>query len=93
MYVPADFAESRVEVLHALIRAHPLAALVHTGPNGLDANHIPMLVDASSTGSSMLRGHVARANSVHRELAEGAAVLAIFQGSSHYISPNWYPSK
>jgi transcriptional regulator len=93
MYVPADFAENRAEILHALIGAHPLAALVHAGPNGLDANHIPMLVDAASDGPGVLRGHVARANAIHRELADGAAVLAIFQGASHYISPNWYPSK
>jgi len=93
MYVPADFAESRAEVLRELIRAQPLAALVHAGPNGLEANHIPMLIEGSSAGPGLLRGHVARANPVHREVAEGAAVLAIFQGPSHYISPNWYPSK
>jgi transcriptional regulator len=93
MYVPPYFAEARTEVLHELIRAHPLAALVHSGPAGLDANHIPLLIDASVAGHGTLRGHVARANPTHRELSDGAAVLAIFQGPSHYISPNWYPSK
>lgn len=93
MYTPTSFAETRIEVLCDLVRAHPLAALVHTGPDGLDANHIPMLFDARAPGGGTLRGHVARANPVHRELADGARVLAIFQGPSHYISPNWYPSK
>lgn len=93
MYVPAYFAETRADVLHRLIRAQPLAALVHTGPRGLDANHIPMLIDESNGAHGLLRGHVARANSVHSELANGSEVLAIFQGPGHYISPNWYPSK
>ncbi|HXU21036.1 MAG TPA: FMN-binding negative transcriptional regulator, partial [Verrucomicrobiae bacterium] len=38
MYLPAHFEEKRIEVLHELIRAHPLAALVTLGPQGLDAN-------------------------------------------------------
>ena len=41
MYLPAHFTESRVEVLHQLIHAHPLAALVTLGTGGLTANHIP----------------------------------------------------
>lgn len=49
-----------------------------------------MLLDAAG---KTLRGHVARANPIHKELADGAPVLAIFQGESHYLSPNWYPSK
>lgn len=93
MYTPAYFAEARSDVLHELIRTQPLAALVHAGPAGLDANHIPLLIDADASGHGTLRGHVARANPIHRELADGAPVLAIFQGPSHYISPNWYPSK
>jgi transcriptional regulator len=93
MYVPAHFSETRVEVLHQLIRTQPLAALVHTGPRGLDANHIPMLIDGKAGAHGLLRGHVARANPVHGEAVNGSEVLAIFQGPGHYISPNWYPSK
>ncbi len=44
MYIPQQFEETEVEVLHRLIRAHPLGALVTLTTNGLDANHIPFLV-------------------------------------------------
>ena len=93
MYLPSFFAETRIEPIEARMRAHPLAALVHSGPAGLDANHVPLLFDANAGGRGLLRGHFARANPIVRELATGSAVLAIFQGPSHYISPNWYPSK
>ena len=41
----------------------------------------------------MLRGHIARANSLWRELAADAPVLAIFTGADSYVSPTWYPSR
>jgi transcriptional regulator len=93
MYLPAHFEENRPDVLHRLIADHPLGTFVTHGPNGLDANHIPFEFDASKSTSGVLRAHVARANPVWQETASGAEVLAIFQGPSGYISPNWYPSK
>ena len=92
MYVPKHFEETRVDVLHAHIRAHPLGAIVVTTPDGLDANHIPLEVDPDPAPFGTLRGHVARANPVWREAA-GAQALVIFQGPSTYISPAWYPTK
>ena len=44
MYLPAAFREDRLEVLHALIRAHPLATLVSSGAGGLVANLVPFIV-------------------------------------------------
>jgi transcriptional regulator len=44
MYLPKNFEETRVEVLHELIRAHPLGALVTLGADGLEANHIPFAI-------------------------------------------------
>jgi transcriptional regulator len=93
MYVPAHFLESRTEVLQALIERHPLGTLVAVTPEGLTANHIPMLARLEAGGGGTLRGHIARGNSLWRELASGARVLAIFSGADHYISPTWYPSK
>jgi transcriptional regulator len=40
----------------------------------------------------VLRGHVARANSVWQE-ADGTDVLVVFQGADAYVSPSWYASK
>lgn len=93
MYAPKQFEETRIEVLHDLIRAHPFGALVTLAPAGLDANHIPFEIDPGPGPFGTLRGHVARANPVWRDLAPGAAALAIFQGADTYISPSWYPTK
>lgn len=93
MYLPKHFAETRVEVLHELIRAHPFGALVTLTAGGLDANHIPFEVDAEPGPFGTLRGHVARANPVWRDLSPGAEALVIFQGVDAYVSPSWYPTK
>ena len=61
MYDVAHFREERVEVLHALIRAHPLATLVVNSADGLNANHIPLLIDPEPAPYGILqigRAHV-----------------------------------
>ena len=93
MYIPAHFAIKHPQDLHAIIRAHPLGALVTLGPEGLDANHIPFEFDASQGEHGLLTAHVARANPVWQQCQGGADVLVIFRGNESYISPNWYPSK
>lgn len=93
MYLPKHFEETRVEVLHGLVRAHPLGALVTLGAGGLEANHIPFEIDPDPAPFGTLRGHVARANPVWRELSRGTDALAIFQGAATYVSPSWYPTK
>jgi transcriptional regulator len=83
MYVPDHFREDRSEVLHGAMRRIGFATLV---TQGLDANHLPMLLEGN-----VLRGHVARANPVWKSGAGEA--LAIFLGPHAYVSPNFYPSK
>src|SRR5437870_11332003 len=92
MYLPTHFEETRVQVLHALIGAHPLGALVAMTGAGLDANHIPFEIDPEPAPFGTLRGNVARANPLWRDLSHEAA-LAIFQGPDAYISPSLYPTK
>jgi transcriptional regulator len=93
MYLPAHFEESRVDVLHGLIHAHPLGALVTLTAAGLNANHIPFEVDPEPGPFGTLRGHVARANPVWREVSRETEALVIFQGPGTYVSPAWYPTK
>jgi len=93
MYLPAHFEESNIDVLHDLIRQFSLGTMVTQGPNGLDANHIPFELDAERGEAGVLSGHVARANPVWKEVADGDEVLVIFKAGDAYISPNWYPSK
>lgn len=93
MYTPSHFDEPRLPVLQEFMARHPLAALVAQAADGLVANHIPVILDASRGEFGTLRGHLARANGMWRMVAAGSEVLAIFNGVSHYISPGWYPSK
>ncbi len=93
MYLPAQFDEQRVEVMHDLIRAHPLASIVIVTAGQLTANHIPMRIAPAPAPFGTLRGHVARANPLWRDIAAGTDALAIFQGPNLYISPSLYATK
>jgi len=84
MYTPARFAETRTEVLHALIAAHPLGALVTYDAGGLDADHIPFEIEPHAP-LGVLRAHVARANPLWRR--DGEPVMVLFEGASGYVPP------
>lgn len=93
MYLPEQFKESRVEVMHALMREHPLAVLVALGSDGLNANHLPIEIDPEPAPFGTLRGHVARANPLWRDHAADVEALVVFQGPAGYVTPSWYPTK
>ena len=89
MYLPEHFKEIGEAEIASVIRAAPLACIVAHTEAGLIANHLPLLM--ASDGA--LVGHVALANDMHRLIADGQEVLAIFRGEDGYVSPNFYPSK
>jgi transcriptional regulator len=93
MYVPRHFAETRVDVLHDLIRRHPLGTLVVAGPAGMEAGHVPFEIDAQPAPFGTLRCHVARANPIWQQIAADRPVLVVFLGEQSYVSPSWYASK
>lgn len=93
MYAPSLFAESHPDELHRIIREHPFGMLVTQRSAGLEADHLPFLLDAGRGPLGTLSAHVARANPVWREVPDGDAVLVVFRGVQGYISPNWYASK
>ena len=93
MYAPEHFVERRLEILHAAIRGIGFSTLTSHDKDGLQASHIPTLLDASVGEFGVLEGHFARANPHWRSLAGGGDVLAIYTAADGYISPNWYPSK
>jgi transcriptional regulator len=93
LYVPEHFRETRIDILQAFVGRHPLATLVANTSDGLTANHIPLRAALRPDGTATLRGHIARSNSLWRQLASDAPALAIFTGADSYVSPNWYPSK
>lgn len=97
MYRPAHFERCDPASLHALLRERPLATIVALLPGGMEANLIPLEFDPDAGPYGCLRGHLARANPLARELAAagraGVVALALFHGPQCYISPGWYPGK
>lgn len=93
MYIPKHFEESRTDVLHGLMRAHPLAALVTLGDDGLIVNHVPFLLKAPEGEFGTLTAHLPRSNPLWRQFSMTVETVAIFQGTDTYITPSWYPSK
>lgn len=94
MYIPRSFKEDRPEVLHALMREHPLALLVSHGPGGPRRHAATRrAVRGRRRLHGVLRAHLARANPLGAVLAEAPDCLLVFQGEDGYVSPSWYPSK
>lgn len=94
MYVQEKFKESRTEILHALIRAHPLGALVVVGRNGLEINHMPFFLETACGEFGVLRAHIPKGNPLWQDWCNpDVEAVVIFQGEESYITPSWYPTK
>lgn len=93
MYSPSAFAEHDLLQLHQQILNSRLATLVTYGEQGLQASHLPVLLNPEQGPNGTLYGHLARANPQWQELEAGAEALVIFAGADAYVSPSFYPSK
>ncbi len=93
MYVPPLFKQEDPRVLHDAIRQSGLATLVTFGPDGMEASHVPILLDPEPAPYGTLHGHIARSNPQWQRAAAGVHALAIFLGPDAYISPSWYATK
>jgi len=100
MYVPKHFAfpEGGLSELHDLFEDQVFGTLVAPGDGscapdrGLQAVHMPFVLDRSAGRYGTLAGHVALANPVWRTFAPEREVLVICQGPHCYVSPDWYAS-
>ena len=95
MYQPPHHRETRLDVLHALVGAHPLGLMVSNGADGPVANPLPFLLDRDVGQFGRLRAHLARANQQWRMIADApeTPVLVVFQGVDTYVTPSWYETK
>jgi transcriptional regulator len=100
MYLPSHFEESRPEVLHTLLRNHPLGLLLTqnaaadaAGFQPLQADAIPFMLDATRGAHGTLVAHVARANPLWHAARTDSESVVVFQGVQAYVSPAWYPTK
>lgn len=92
MYTPPAYAETNGALLRARMREWSFATLVTHGAEGLQATHLPFLVDDEGP-HGLLTTHLARGNAQYRDLKSGAAALVIFQGPHAFISPSWYTNR
>ena len=93
MYTPRAFALEDLPELQQLIQHTRLAQLVTLGEQGLQASHLPLLLNPDEGPNGTLYGHLAKANPQWRELQNGSEALVIFAGAEGYVSPAFYPSK
>lgn len=92
MYVPPQFKQSDLAILHDAIRGAGLSTLVSHSADGLIASHVPLMLDAGAGPNGTLIGHLSKANP-HVHVPSGGEALAIFQGPDAYITPSWYATK
>jgi transcriptional regulator len=92
MYTPAAFQVTDRGKLHEFLEQHSFATLAASTPQGLEATHLPLLLDREVGPWGRLTGHMARANPLWRLAAE-QPVLAIFTGPQAYVSPSWYAAR
>jgi transcriptional regulator len=93
MYLPKSFEPPDTDTLLQFMRTHSFGVLMTMTSTGLDANHLPFVIDPEPQPYGTLRGHVARANPIWRECQLRDDALVIFQGPDSFISPSWYPTK
>jgi transcriptional regulator len=93
MYIPAAFAVTDLDLLHAAIDAHGLALMVTMTPDGLIASHLPLLLDRTRGPRGTLIGHLARANPQATSSDPAIPALVMFPGVDGYISPSMYATK
>lgn len=93
MYTPKAFIDDDSNRLHLHMEQTRLAILVTNSAEGLQATHLPVLLQRENGSKGTLLGHLAKANPQCQALASGAPALVIFPGADAYVSPTFYPAK
>ena len=93
MYLPEHFIETDINEIKRIINDFPLATLITKSAKGLEANHLPFLVDFKNNAPKSLLGHIAIGNPIYQNNKDNEEVLVMYKAEDSYISPNWYPTK
>ena len=89
MYIPRLNQETDLATLQDFMTAYNFAILVTHDDDGLNAPHLPLILDRERGEYGTLIGHMARANKQWKAF-DAREVLIIFNGPHAYISPTWY---
>ncbi|ODQ64450.1 FMN-binding negative transcriptional regulator [Nadsonia fulvescens var. elongata DSM 6958] len=93
MHIPPQYRQANLDAQHDLIRTHSFGHMICNGPDGIESNSIPFILDSESSEFGTLRGHLGRANPQADYLSSTDECLVIFQGPHAYVTPTWYTSK
>ncbi len=93
MYTPPHNEVKDLPAIHALMRAARLAQLITTGPAGILATPVPMILHAEEGPCGTLYGHIAKANPQWKQAVPAVEALVLFNGPDAYITPAWYAGK
>ena len=89
MYLPKHFENNDFQEISRLILKYPLATLICNVDGEIIANHILLIMESDNR----FIGHIAKSNPIHEIIQNNSKILAIFNGESSYVSPNYYPTK
>ena len=89
MYTPRHNRMQDRPTLVAFMRAHPFAALVTHGAEGLRATHLPVVIEEAGDRIRLL-AHLARANPQWQDFSKELEVMVIFAEPHAYVSPRHY---
>jgi transcriptional regulator len=91
MYLPPQFNSKNNSDAAAVMHANPFASLISVDDAGLPfVSHIPLHLEERGA-SSVLLGHVAKANPHWRYLKARPQAVVTFMGPHAYLSPSVYP--
>ncbi len=93
MYARETSREMRIGVLIRAMRDIKLCAMVSSSGDGLQASHLPVVVEHRLDDTVIINGHVARNNPHWQAINGPSETIALFQGPHGYISPSWYQAK
>ncbi|ULJ59797.1 FMN-binding negative transcriptional regulator [Wielerella bovis] len=87
------FEQTQWQEIQQFIVDYPLATLITQTIDGIQAAHIPMILQQKENSETVLIGHIAHANPIWQSNFNDSEWLAIFNTNGYYITPNWYPEK
>src|SRR5688572_14139354 len=89
MYIPRYYKEEDTAKLLGFMRTNSFALLVNHSPAGLQATHLPFVVEQKEE-KIVLVSHMSIANPHWKALEQDPDALVIFSGPHAYISPDNY---
>jgi transcriptional regulator len=89
VYTPRHNRIENRATLVAFMRAHPFAALVTHGADGLRATHLPVVTEEADD-RVVLVAHLAKTNPQWHDFGGGAEAMVIFAEPHAYVSPRHY---